>query len=467
MQEDTQQNRPGAPEVRRLFDQTLGHHIERLIGTKYGIGALPVNLVTISCLILLTERECGIEGSPSTSGERYTHETLANKLAEVGVDIDEDLNTLIKDMIERGYIDVDDGGRFTAKKPTISMAQLLDHAFPKMPGMNLIAYFVQTMDEVHSGRKDLYSAIRQFEQILQIQGVSLLIKETQPGPKKAPSPSVKREIKQRKIEKPFTPRSERRILSADGDLGEIRKREVEITELSGWRAESPEISPEMDEALEISREMDEAVEGQELDLPQEAEVGEPDEKAETEVPSEGLSDLSSEPSSELEEAKSLQPEDALQPAETKIEAEVTSEGHAVEKADDMIEERIVTFEEDLARQCPICKIAVVKPEETATGKVYYKCSNKDCNLISWGRPYHLVCPQCKNPFLVENPDRDGKTILKCPRATCHYWQRLPGDIADAPQEKAISQDQEPVKSKVVSRKPRRKVLRRKVVRRKR
>lgn len=440
-----------------MFDQTLAHHIGRLIGTRYGIGALPVNLATISCLILLTERECGIEGSPSTSGERYTHETLANKLAEVGVDIDEDLNTLIKDMIERGYIDVDDGGRFTAKKPTISMAQLLDHAFPKMPGMNLIAYFVQIMDEVHSGRKDLYSAIRQFEQILQIQGVSLLIKETQPGPKKVPSPSVRREIKQRKIEKPFTPRSERRILSADGDLGEIRKREVEITELSGWRAESPEISPEMDEA----------VEGQELDMPQEAEVEEPDEKAENEVPSEGLSDLSSEPSSELEEVKSLQSEDALQPAETKIEAEVTSEGHAVEKADDMIEERIVTFEGDLARQCPLCKSAKVEAQETATGKVYYKCANKDCNLISWGRPYHFACPQCKNPFLVENPDRDGKTILQCPRATCHYWQRLPGDIADAPQEKAISQDQEPVKSKVVSRKPRRKVLRRKVVRRKR
>lgn len=440
-----------------MFDQTLGHHIERLIGTKYGIGALPVNLATISCLILLTERECEIEGSSATSDERYTYETLPNKLAEAGVDIDEELNTLIKDMIEKGYIDVDDGGRFTAKKPTISMAQLLDRAFPKMPGMNLVAYFVQTMDEVHSGRKDLHSAIRQFEQILQMQGVSLLKKETQPGPKKAPSPSVKRETKQRKIEQPRTPRSGRRILSGDGDLGQIRKREVEIRELSGWQAESPEISPEMDEAIE----------GQELDMPQEAEVEEPGEKAETEVSTEGLSDLSSEPSSELEETKSLQPEDALQPAETKIEAEITSEGHAVEKADDMIEERISTFEEDLAGQCPICKIAAVKPEETATGKVYYKCANKDCNLISWGRPYHLVCPQCKNPFLVENPDRDGKTILKCPRATCHYWQRLPGETADEPQEKAISQDQEPVKSNVVSRKPRRRVLRRKVVRKKR
>ena len=71
-------------------------------------------------------------------------------------------------MIEKGYIEVDEDGRFSAKKPTISMSWLLDHIFPRMPGINLIAYFIQTMDEVKSGRKDPKSAISQFDQTLRM-----------------------------------------------------------------------------------------------------------------------------------------------------------------------------------------------------------------------------------------------------------------------------------------------------------
>ncbi len=79
MEKDTHQNRPGTHKVRKLFDQTLGQHIERLIGTRYGIGALPINLATISCLILLTERETEIESFHFTPSERYTQEIFIIK----------------------------------------------------------------------------------------------------------------------------------------------------------------------------------------------------------------------------------------------------------------------------------------------------------------------------------------------------------------------------------------------------
>jgi len=174
MEKDTKQNNPTAQNVRKQLDQTLDQHIERLIGSRYGVGALPVNLATISCVILLTERENEIDSYPSTPSERHTHETLLKELSEIGLDPDEDLKMALQDMIQEGYIDVDDNGRFSAKKPTISMAKLLDRIFPKMPGMNFIAYFVQTMDEAQSGRKDLDSAISQFDQMLKMQGVSLL-----------------------------------------------------------------------------------------------------------------------------------------------------------------------------------------------------------------------------------------------------------------------------------------------------
>ena len=75
MENELGQNTLTAQNVRKQFDHTLGQHIECLTGTRYGVGALPVNLATISCIILLTERENEIDSYTSTSSERHTHET--------------------------------------------------------------------------------------------------------------------------------------------------------------------------------------------------------------------------------------------------------------------------------------------------------------------------------------------------------------------------------------------------------
>lgn len=453
MEKDNQKDKLAAHKVMKLFDQTLSQHIERLIGTRYGVGSLPMNLATISYLIFLTERESEIENFPSSSSERYTHETLLNELAKTGLDPDEDLKMALQDMIQKGYIDVDDDGRFSAKKPTISMAQLLDRAFPKMPGMNLIAYLVQTMEEVQSGRKDMDSAISQFDQMLQMQGVSLLKQEAQPKPKKMPRPHVERKIKLGKIEKSQISRSGSKIISSSD-----KTEDVEIIELSAWQDESTEPSPEMDEAIEV----------QESDIPQEENKEEQSPTLKTVVEE---TDLSKKLDMEDVETKSVETDEALQQEETKYEPgyepKIVPKEHSLEKADDIIKKQIAAFEEDLAIQCPMCKNGKIQTEETGTGKIYYQCSNKDCYFISWGKPYHLVCPQCRNPFLVEISDRDGKAILKCPRATCRYWQKLPGEITEEPQEKAVLEPQEPAKSTVISQKPRRRVVRRRVVRRKR
>ncbi|MDH3885757.1 MAG: hypothetical protein OET63_16155, partial [Desulfobacterales bacterium] len=105
-------------------------------------------------------------------------------------------------------------------------------------------------------------------------------------------------------------------------------------------------------------------------------------------------------------------------------------------------------------------------ENTATGKSYYKCSNKECNFISWGKPHHIPCPKCNNPFLIEASNKAGKTILKCPRATCRYWKKALLDSEDNYQEsiKSVSQKTNEITS--ISRKPRKRVVRRRVVRRK-
>ena len=158
--------------VLNVFDEILFKHLERLIGSRYGIGELSMNSVTISLIILLMERESEIESFPSDEIDRYKNETLIGDFEELGFDAAQHMNIVVEEMIRKGYIHIDDD-RFIPQKPTISMARLIDLVFPKMPGMNLVAYFVQTMDEVKSMRKDLDSATRQFDQVLQMQSVPL------------------------------------------------------------------------------------------------------------------------------------------------------------------------------------------------------------------------------------------------------------------------------------------------------
>jgi len=54
---------------------------------------------------------------------------------------------------------------------------------------------------------------------------------------------------------------------------------------------------------------------------------------------------------------------------------------------------------------------------------------------------------------------DAKTILKCPRATCHHRQKLPWETSDSPLQDMVSMSEEVTRSCVISRKSRRKAER--------
>ena len=112
-----------------------------------------MDLMTVSCIVLLTESS--EEGGDSEgNGGSLSRSRLEVELEEMGLGDSSRLEMTLQRMAQAGYIDVDGKQRVVAEKPTISMARLLDHAFPGMPGMNLVAYFVQTMDEVETGRKN-------------------------------------------------------------------------------------------------------------------------------------------------------------------------------------------------------------------------------------------------------------------------------------------------------------------------
>lgn len=517
MENNAGQDRLVPHEITEHFDTTLAQHLERLIGTSVGIGALALNLETISCLVLLAERESEIESSPSCPPERYTNETFLSDLAEIGLEPDEDLKTAVQDMIQKGYIGVASDSGFVAEKPAISMVQLLDLVFPAMPGMNLVAYLVQTMGEVLSGHKDLESAISQFDQTMQMQGVSPSRERLQPEMAQRPGkdqqkPTQKKRLKLSDIYRhrqaetrsqaaPVSP-SEPRIVSASGEVSEF-----EVRELFPKGDKSPEIAPDTGEDFESQEpEVSEEATGPEpeeklTELPGSVDTEgsyeepvvsspgseEPDLSEETvsgdttleEAPSdqemqlpvselvEQETDLSTYAEAEKPETKADQTEEADSTVETEYETDVVSEARETITADDLVERQIAAFEEDLAMVCPVCTTGKVKAKQTVKGKLFYMCSSENCVFVSWGKPYHIVCPQCRNPFLIESTERDGKTILRCPRATCHHRQKLPWETSDSPLQDMVSTSEDVTKSSVISRKPRRKVVRKRLVRRKR
>ena len=495
--------------LRECFDQVLERHMERLIGARCGIGGLPFNLVNISCIILLTEQMTEEMDTFSSAAERYTKTTLLGELAEMGITVDDDPESLLDDLIRKDYVEVDQEGVVSAKKPATSTERLLEQVFPNMPGMSLLASLAQTMDEARGGSKDLESSVRRFDQILKMQGLPLKIEKPLAGsdPKDSPlslrqnvernipephvrSPMPTTPVRRAKLSDIYVLRPEQRVPSPTLLTAETvqqpceeesrwRQDPEDSTGISGIPSEEPLLR---DDATAWGQEV--TIEGQdeleEPELPVEATT---DIRLAAETPTESTPD----PISSLESLNDGLPLQDLQEETSPLtvspnvgdeevqEAEkASSEGQNdfpspepdTPPEDDEIEKRIAEFEGKLALQCPICKTGLVREEKTSAGKVYYKCVNTNCNFISWGRPFHIVCPRCENPFLVEVTKRDGSLFLKCPRATCAHWQAHPLGTNESPGEERPSTS--PMKDQLGNgpRRVKKRVVKRRVVRRK-
>lgn len=507
-----QMQRQGASpsEIGDHFDQTIAKHLERLMGTPYAIGGLPLNLATISCLILLTEQVSNELGDFATPSDRYTPETLVDELTVMGFAIREDLDLALKGMIEKGYVDFDQEGRFSANKPTVTMAHLLERIFPRLPGMSLVAYITQTVEEVQSGRKPLETGISQLDQMLRMHGAALprdksktKREETRKPPtvRKSRQGIFKTPVRQQRIEKdgglklsdfyvaptlkehpdelrspvsdPQTPSSGEGFIGPDTEA-------VKIDDTLSTQDESPEIYPTTMDTSEagLPQTHEEPGEPKEFPPKEEAkdEIDAESETKETDLISEASGQIQTDPRIEEQEIdffkdSKMDWESILGSVELETQKESAGEEPIRESADkgkdEAVESRIAAFEEDLANQCPICKSARIDKEETAAGKSYYRCTNKGCSFISWGKPHHFPCPKCDNPFLVEITTKDNSPILRCPRATCQYWQDLAAEGNAVPPEKPVSPAEQTTQGSVVKKKRRRKVIRKKVYRRKR
>jgi hypothetical protein len=516
-------------DVTYVFDEILGRHMERLFGSRHGIGGLPLQIGTIACLTLLADQvERGQNGQ--ASGEENTAESLEAKLAELGFQDKEKVQSVIQEMKGKGYIVTDEQGKITGGKPAVSMAKLLERVFPKLPGKTLVAYFIQTIDEVLTGRKTTEVAVTHFDQTLKMQGLPLKTRKSE-KPEAAQGADRKQRHKTENViretqdvpRSTFTPLAPPvedsggiRIIGSAEDGFRYRVRDIkkispsspepsalmgeqvlqDQPEAAGITADqSPEPQPPaMERAAEQAVEAQPSLEGpaeqpvEAASLPAESteghppevrplpvdshlspppEASPPDSGPETEtVPGSGAKPLKADspappPQPQGEETPQIS-EAASVHADVQSTPPEQAAGDPEATGDDLVEKEIAGFQDELASLCPLCREGKVREEKTGTGKPYYKCSNKACSLVSWGRPHHVSCPVCGNPFLVEMSAGHEKCRLQCPRATCKYQCTLSED-----QDGAGMKTGAPAPGAGTDpggRKPRRRVVRRRVVR---
>ncbi|MBF0100875.1 MAG: hypothetical protein HQK77_08215 [Desulfobacterales bacterium] len=461
-----------------IFDGILIKEIDKFEKIKAIDYPLVYNLDTISCLVMSVEREREInEHSATDPPQRYQRESFLNDLQEMGIEINDQLKTSFQSLCDQQLIYIDAEGYLYARPSAFSITDAIDSIFPGMPSFHLIGYIIQTIQEVYSGRKTIDEAKHSLEQTLLSRGkveptkkapssqdtnqkqnysrrLSQLLSKTQ---KKTDQPVVisksgvssnrKIEIrslfgKQEPIESEIKPESlappvqhkidtETEPIKSqsltdvqpndDMSINESSPQQNEISPKNDLLTQPHSISPEplpetlSDEPISIvhpDRHPSESV----------ADEIEEDSFAEHQDADEIISIADPHIAKPIQKKK----QDSIQQTEApelEYEDSDTAEIKKSAIADDLIELQIAEFEKELAILCPLCAQGKILSGVTEKGKVYYSCSYPRCKFISWSKPYHFVCPTCKNPFLIEFSSETIKLGLKCPRSTCSYSQQ--------------------------------------------
>jgi ssDNA-binding Zn-finger/Zn-ribbon topoisomerase 1 len=412
-------------DIRSQFDEVLNYHILRLTNTKDDDAFISLSLNLIACLYLSVERENEIKAFPESPPERYTREAFLTDIEEIGIDPNDDVMLAIQDLTQYNFVKISSKDRYTAAESATELIGLLETIFPLMPGMSLVAYVIQSIDEVVSGRKDFETALQNFEQTLEKQGVSLsdadssglntLSKSStafQQFEKQDPAAlAERRETHLSKLkelrEKSLSRSKDPTIVSRQGYFHKVEVREV-----------FPKAQPAPPEGISASE--TEILGPESIPAPESIDAGEIGADADATVQNDDTEATPLDGAQDQPVESDLPDEDIDQSIEESQEEPLTEEPLTKEE---LIEQQIQAYEAELAMPCPVCHIGKILSDETEKGKIYYHCSNEECKLISWGKPYQTACPVCKNPFLIEFAQKDGSIGLKCPRATCQFRKK--------------------------------------------
>jgi len=473
MSEDSEYSVSDFSRIRVQLDEVLVEQISKLIEIDLTAAALSFNIATISCLLILVEREKEIQNPlGSQPPPRYSMETFLEDLEELGLEVDDDMIAALQSLAQCGYVEKDANDRFFANISAFTLVAFLDNLFPGMKGLNLVAYIVQAITEVVTGRRKLEDARMYLQQTLFSQGVALS-KQTFAHSQKE---NLRHQVSQQNInpllaedmQKAYLERLETlKALKGDasnkpsfisrygaGGSDKLNIREVFPRQKPQEKEKTTE---KVSEPLEIKMEKPAEQKNERTIIPeQEPEKSVLHEQIEKsaepilekpEIKPEVNNNLEirlqpepeikpvAEPERIFEPVKPLEisvpavekkPEPSIEVPADDSEFEGDDEKETITEDididDDEIERRIAAFSDELALSCPVCETGKVRAAETEKGRTYFKCSNTVCNFVSWSKPYNYPCPLCSNKFLVEFRSPEGTTGLKCPRATCSFSQ---------------------------------------------
>lgn len=417
MNEEAMPDKARTARILEKFDRVLKRHIRRLLDTSEPDINPAYGLKMIACMLLLSEREKEIADFPGAATKRYNRQSFLKDIDEIGFIPDDLLMVDIQDLSQAGYIHIGADEEYRARDPAIKFLSLMDGIFPTLPGLSLIAYTLQAVEEVLSGRKEIMLALRQFDETLLTRGVSiskqrveLMRRQRAEAARKQDDPSA---LKQREayLERLRALRARMGAASSDPFIvttsGYVSN--VVIRELFPRESDTPEFSPR------------DTPQAQAPATPDDSPPPAPENASEKEVPPAPVMDAPV----VTTPAQPMPVEETWAQASPEEENEDVSEGEREEELseEEIIAQKIQAFEELLAMSCPVCKEGKILSSTTEKEKTYYYCSNKSCNLITWGRPYHISCPICQSPFLIEFEQPEGGVGLKCPRATCAFQHK--------------------------------------------
>jgi len=159
-------------QIRKEVEQLLRKHVRRLSGVTHELSNvfLSLDLLTLTSTVLLVERESEI--SQGLEDERYNENALLKSLSELGLSQEREVKRSLQLMEQKKYYDHTEDNKLRPLEVANKLNTHINEIFPKMPGLNLIVYFNQIMDEVLSSRKTVELAVAQIDKTLQTQGVS-------------------------------------------------------------------------------------------------------------------------------------------------------------------------------------------------------------------------------------------------------------------------------------------------------
>jgi hypothetical protein len=448
---------PDSKKIKEKLDDVLEKNLRKFDQISVLDKEVKLDMVTVAALHLLVEREGEIEDDEHTKKQRYTRKAFLNDLTEIGFEIDDELMKKIQDIVDNACVVIDGQGAYHAQATAKDIVGNINKMFPGMPGMNLIAYVIQTLEEIMTGRKDLDKGIEQFDKALQSRGRPLTFVHLRTE-KKTESQKAQDRLRRAQEREESRKASEKLKVIYSEKIASLRKNLLRVKEepmvvtkraIGADDIQIKEVSPQkIREAQERERLEQERLEQERLErerLEQEREELERQklelERLAREQEERDRLERERLEQERLEREQQEAREREAQEARDRLERE-RLEKERLEKEpvrqELSIEEQIAAFEREQAATCPLCHSGKIIQETTDSNRTYYKCSNPSCKFISWDKPHIFACPQCRNPYLLEVRRPDGTVGLKCPLATCSYTQAGLGRPGEAPQPQTVT-----------------------------